>query len=74
MAQGYLGANRITIRRLPLYLIVNPASQTSPLAMTACTMEHLHISQVLGILVVMLLAAKVSGYAGAACGAAGGAG
>ena len=62
MAQGYLGANRITIRRLPFYPIVNPASHTSPLAMTACTMEHLHISQVLGILVVMLLAAKVSGY------------
>jgi Kef-type K+ transport system membrane component KefB len=62
MAQGCLGANRITIRRLPLYLIVNPASRTSPLAMTACIMEHLQISQILGILVVMLLAAKVSGY------------
>ena len=30
--------------------------------MTACIMEHLHISQFLGILVVMLVAAKVSGY------------
>jgi Kef-type K+ transport system membrane component KefB len=30
--------------------------------MTACNMEHLHISQFLAILVVMLLAAKVSGY------------
>ncbi len=30
--------------------------------MTACIMEHLHISQFLGILVVMLLAAKVFGY------------
>ncbi len=30
--------------------------------MTACIMEHLHISQFLGILVVMLVAAKVFGY------------
>jgi Kef-type K+ transport system membrane component KefB len=30
--------------------------------MTACIMEHLRISQFLGILVVMLLAAKVFGY------------
>ncbi len=30
--------------------------------MTACIMEHLHISQFLGILVVMLVAAKASGY------------
>jgi Kef-type K+ transport system membrane component KefB len=30
--------------------------------MTACIMQHLHISQFLGILVVMLLAAKVFGY------------
>jgi Kef-type K+ transport system membrane component KefB len=30
--------------------------------MPACIMEHLNISQVLGILVVMLVAAKVSGY------------
>ncbi len=30
--------------------------------MAACIMEHLHISQLLGILVVMLLAAKVAGY------------
>jgi Kef-type K+ transport system membrane component KefB len=30
--------------------------------MTACNMEHLHISQFLGILVVMLVAAKVFGY------------
>ncbi len=30
--------------------------------MTACNMEHLHISQFLGILVVMLTAAKVFGF------------
>jgi Kef-type K+ transport system membrane component KefB len=30
--------------------------------MTACIMEHLHISQFLAMLVVMLLAAKASGY------------
>ena len=45
-----------------IFLASSTPHRTSPLAMTACTMEHLHISQFLGILVVMLVAAKVSGY------------
>ncbi len=44
-----------------IHSILNTVGQTSPLDMTACIMEHLHISQFLGILVVMLVAAKASG-------------
>ncbi len=61
MAQGYLGAESITIRPIPFYLILYPLWRTRPLTSAACNMEHLHISQFLGILVVMLVAAKAAG-------------
>ena len=62
MAQGYLGADTITIRLRLFYLILSTAWRTSPVTSAACIMEHLHISQFLGILVVMLFAAKAVGY------------
>src|ERR1017187_1815443 len=62
MVQGYLGADSITIHQLPSYLILSPMRRTRPVTSAACIMEHLHISQFLGILVVMLVAAKAAGY------------
>ena len=64
----------IPVGRRLYYLIHYPPFRTSPLAMTPCTMEHLNISQFLGMLVVMLLAAKVAGYAAPAGRATGGPG
>ena len=59
---GYAPDRVLPIRQKDVYLIRHPPYRARPLTMGSCMMEHLNMSQFLGMLVVMLAVAKAGGW------------